>query len=95
MKINVRLQLIEGDDSNGVKLWAIAQDGSGRRWFKRYEDKGTAIIDAENMRLIEDKKFSSSESRYSMNIRLELFAEVEIADEVLNEHWHSSPTPTL
>lgn len=94
MDIRVRLNLIDSDDSNGVKLWAIAQDGSGRRWFKRYENAGTAIIDSENMRLIEDKKFSSSESRYAQNIHLKLFDEVEIADEVLNEHWHFSPTTT-
>lgn len=94
MEIRVCLELIDSDDSNGVKLWAIAQDSSGRRWFKWYENKGTAIIDAENMGLIEDKKFSSSESRHAQNIHRKLFDEVEIADEVLNEHWHSSPTTT-
>ncbi len=94
MKVNVRLQQTASDDSNGVKLWAIAQDGSDRRWFKWYENGGVAIIDAENMDLIEDTQFSSSGSRYASNIHRKLFDEVEIADEVLNEHWHFSPTTT-
>jgi len=52
MEIRVRLQLSDGEGSSGIKLWAIAEDGSGRRWFKWYENNGTAILDAESMRLV-------------------------------------------
>ena len=90
MEIKVRLQLRDSDDSNGVKLWAIAEDGSGRRWFKWYENDGIAIRDAENMRLVEETQVSQSGSRYALNVHRKLYTQVEMAEEVLATHWHSS-----
>ena len=89
----MRLQLSDSDDSDGVKLWAIAEDGSGRRWFKWYENEGTASWDAENMRLVEEVQVSPSGSRYSQNIRRKLYVQLEMAEEVLNTHWQrAAPT---
>jgi hypothetical protein len=94
MEIRVRLQLSDSDDSNGVKLWAIAEDGSGRRWFKWYENEGIAIYDAENMRLVEETQVSQSGSRYALNVHRKLYGQLEMAEEVLNTHWHSA-APTV
>jgi hypothetical protein len=90
MEIRVRLQLSNSNDSNGVKLWVIAEDGSYRRWFKWYENEGIAICDAENMCLVEDTQVSYSGSRYALNIHKRLYSELEMTEEVLNAHWHSA-----
>jgi hypothetical protein len=94
MEIRVRLHLSDSDDSNGVKLWAVAEDGSGRRWFKWYENDGIAMCDAENMRLVEETQVSHSGSRYSLNVHRKLYGQLEMAEEVLNTHWHSA-TPAV
>ena len=86
----MRLQLSDSDDSNGVKLWAIAEDGLRRRWFKWYEDKGTAILDAEKMRLVEDTQISHSGSRYVLDVHRKLCRQLDMTEEVLNTHWHSA-----
>jgi hypothetical protein len=90
MEIRVRLQLSDSDDRNGVRLWAIAEDGTGRRWFKWYAEKGMAIIDAENMSLVEDTQMSHSGSRYALNVHRKLYRELDMGEEVLNTHWHSA-----
>ena len=86
----MHLQLSDSDDSKGVKLWAIAEDGTRRRWFKWYEDNGMAILDAENMRLVEDTQVSHSGSRYALNVHRKLYRELDMAEKVLNTHWHSA-----
>src|SRR5690348_3361863 len=88
MEIKVRLQLRDSDDSNGVKLWAFAEDGSGRRWFKWYENEGIAISDAENMRLVEETQVSHSGSRYALNIRRKLYCQTGMTEEILTMYWH-------
>ncbi|MBB6145557.1 hypothetical protein HNQ77_003518 [Silvibacterium bohemicum] len=90
MEIKVRLQLLNSEDSNGVKLWTIAEDGSGRRWFKRYENADIAIGDAEKMGLVEDTQVSNSGSRYALNVRRKLYSRLEMAEEALAIHWHSA-----
>jgi hypothetical protein len=90
MKIRVCLQLSDSDDSKGVKLWAIAEDGSCRRWFKWYEYNGMAMTDAENMLLVEDTQISHSGSRYALNVHRRLYRQLDMAEEVLNTHWHSA-----
>ena len=90
----MRLQLSDSDDSNGVKLWAVAEDGSGRRWFKWYENEGTTSWDAANMRLVEETQVSPSGSRYSRNVHRKLYGQLEMAEEVLDTHWHAA-TPTV
>jgi hypothetical protein len=93
MAIKVRLQLLEGGDSRGVRLWAIALDGSGRSWFKWYEDHGTAMIDSEAMRLVETPvEVTPSNQRYISNVRRRLLSEPEIEEEALDTYWHKSAT---
>lgn len=87
MEIQVRLQLMDSEASYGVRLWAIALDGSNRSWFKWYENQGTAMIDAEHMRLAETVS-TPSEQRHSVFVYRRLLPETEIEEDVLNTHWH-------
>jgi len=93
MDIPVRLELLNSEDSSGVKLWVRALDGSDRAWFKWYENEQVAIIDAETMRLVETPVITSpSESRYVLNVHRKLLPETEIGEEVLETHWHGTST---
>jgi hypothetical protein len=96
MEIPVRLELLDSDDDRGVKLWVRALDGSDRVWFKWYENRQIAIIDAENMRLVETPVLvSPSENRYVLNVHRKLLLETEISEEVLETHWHRSSNPKV
>lgn len=92
MAIRVRLQLLNSNDKNGVKLLVIVLDGSNRTWFKWYVNAGIAIFDAENMYLVETPvNISPSASRFAVNIHRRLLAETEIEENVLDTEWHKGP----
>ncbi len=94
MEIQVRLQLLDDEGGNGVRLWAIAQDGSSRRWFKWYENKGTVGMDAVDMRLVEEVQHTPGATRHSLDVRRKLYEEVGIDEQVLNNLWHSAAPTT-
>jgi len=95
MEIPVSLRLLDSE-GNGVKLWVCALDGSDRAWFKWYENRLVAGIDAENMQLIDTPvETSLSEKRYALNIRRRLLSETQINDEVLDKQWHKGDPAEL
>ena len=34
--------VVDAEDKQGAELWAVAEDGSGRGWFQRFESQGVA-----------------------------------------------------
>jgi LPS sulfotransferase NodH len=96
MTIPVRLQLLDSDDAKGVKLWIIALDGSNRAWYKWFENAGIAMIDAENMRLVETPvKVTPSADRYALDVKRRLLPETEIDEDVLETHWIGAANPPI
>lgn len=88
MEIPVRLHLLDSDDGNGVKLWALPSDGSGRAWYKWYEDEATAMMDAENMLLLETPvQHSPTASQYALTHRQILLDEATMQETMLDAYW--------
>lgn len=88
MKVHVRLHTEDDESGRGYRLWASAEDGTKRRWFKWYENDSTAGVDAEAMGLIDDAQVLDSGDRLSRTIRRRLLKEAEIEEEILERFWH-------
>lgn len=96
MEVPVRLLLLDSDDDNGVKIWALASDGSNRAWYKWYEDKATAMIDTEKMRLIETPvQRSPTASRYALTPFWTLLHETTLEEKMLDGYWRQASNPPV
>jgi hypothetical protein len=86
MLIPVTVQLLRSNDPPGAKLWARAQDGSGRVWFRWYKNAATGKI-----RLATGSEVRSAQ--YSLGVVYTKTERAKIEDVDLAKYWTPAAPP--
>jgi hypothetical protein len=89
MVIAVRLLTEQDPSGNGIRIYARAQDGTGRVWFKWYENEATLSADAEDMQLIADKRIVGARG-LTATVQRRLLDQADVDDLVLDADWHKA-----
>jgi hypothetical protein len=84
MFIPVTVQLLPSDDSPGAKLWARAQDGSGRAWFRWYKNAAAGKIWLATGSAVPS-------AQYSLGVVYANRERAKIEDVDLAKYWTAAP----
>jgi hypothetical protein len=94
MIIPVAVHPLQSDDSYGYKLWVLAQDGSGRAWYKWYEHEASLSIDAPKMDMATTGEIVGDPSqRYAGHAITAVPINTEMDTEILDTWWKQGSIP--